>query len=88
MAGMASAERPVTYRCLDNDILGTTPLQVRGTVTVSSSKPSRQHFTDFCVDGDILREYSCDAETGREAHADHSCVELGKVCTLGRCIKV
>lgn len=84
LAGMAFVQTK-TYTCLDNDDLSSNPLFVKGTVTMAVSGIKKQIYIDYCVNGDILHEFSCDTETGKKTDSEHSCANFKKTCSYGRC---
>lgn len=77
---------PVTYTCTDNDATSSNPIMVKGIVTETSSKGEKGIYNDGCISKNTVREYSCDPENNRHTFLDHSCLELGLVCKLGRCM--
>lgn len=74
-----------TYTCMDTDDLSNSPLSVKGTVTMIVSGVQRDVFIDYCVDTDILHEFSCDTDTGKKTDSEHSCANFKKSCRYGRC---
>jgi len=91
VVGMVSVsetvQRTITYTCTDNDNFVNNPINTKGTVSIISSAGEREHYTDYCINESMAREYSCDPDTNRQTYLDHSCSHLGEVCVFGRCMK-
>gem|GEM_PF-4714391 len=74
-----------TYTCMDNDDLSGNPLFVKGTVTMTVSGVQKEIYIDYCVDTDLLHEFSCDTDSGKKTDSEHSCINFNKTCRYGRC---
>lgn len=83
IVGMASV--PLTYKCTDNDAFSSEPINSRGYVVTASSTGEKDMYTDYCIDENTIREYSCNPNTNRQTYSDESCM-YEQVCYLGRCM--
>lgn len=83
LVGMASV--PLTYKCVDNDVFSSEPITSRGYVTVISSAGERNVYTDYCIDSNTIREYSCNPNTNQQTYSEESCM-YGQVCYLDHCM--
>ncbi len=70
---------------MDNDDLSGNPLFVKGTVTMTVSGVQKEIYIDYCVDTDLLHEFSCDTDSGKKTDSEHSCINFNKTCRYGRC---
>lgn len=83
LVGMASV--PLTYQCTDNDVFSSEPITSRGYVTITSSAGEREVYTDYCINEQTIREYTCNPNTNKQTYSEESCM-YGQVCYLGRCM--